>query len=447
MLRHRRLVSVQVLSGCSGPDDEQPYRSVTALDPDSLSYGVHISRLVTVWRTPWMRTLAVLLFTQVVSEIAFSFVLPFTPLFLKELGVRDDAEAGLWTGAMAGTFAVTMSVMGPIWGHVADRYGRKLMIQRALFAGVVIVGALALVQSPEQFVVLRTIQGGFTGVVAALATVVSVTVPRRHLATALGMMQAGMFLGSSLGPAVGGLFSDQFGYRAAFVATAALFLVNGLLVTLLVREPAREPVAVQVVGEPAPTTSGGRFGGREMMVVVVLTAVIRFAQTAPQPVLPLFVESLSDAPTQIATTVGLVLAVFGVASSASALVAGRLADRYGRRATLITCLMLATLLTPLHAWVGTVNQMMLLRAAVGLAMGGMTPVIQALLTDMTPPGRRGAAFGMLATASAIGMGGGPVVGSAVAAGFGFPAAFLITTPVFIAAAWLVLRLPKVGRAA
>jgi len=109
----------------------------------------------------------VLWVTQVVSEVAFSFALPFLPLYIRELGVEDVAEVGLWAGVMSAGFSVSMATMGPVWGWVADRYGRRLMVQRAMFGACIVIGAMGFVQSPAQLMVLRVIQGSFTGVVVA----------------------------------------------------------------------------------------------------------------------------------------------------------------------------------------------------------------------------------------------------------------------------------------
>ncbi|MBI2940121.1 MAG: MFS transporter [Chloroflexi bacterium] len=389
---------------------------------------------------PWVRALAVLWIAQVISEMAFSFALPFLPLYIQELGVESVAQAGLWAGAMAGGFAVMMGLMGPIWGMVADRHGRRLMIQRALFGACVVIGAMSLVQSPGQLLALRLLQGSLTGVVAATMTVVSLTVPRRHLGFALGLMHAAMFGGTALGPILGGVFSDRFGYRSAFVATSALFLVSGLLVTLFVPEPPREPVDPKSPRESLGASIGKVVAMRELMVVVGIAAVVRFASMAPSPVLPLFIQQLVDDQTHLATTAGVVVASTGIASTLSALIVGRLADRYGRGRTLLISLAAAAALAVPQAFVTSVWQLLLLRMAMGLALGGMSPAIQALLSDLTPPGRRGMAFGVMASGSALGNGGGPVFGSLVAAGFGLPAAFLAQMPIFLAGAWLVRRL-------
>jgi DHA1 family multidrug resistance protein-like MFS transporter len=345
---------------------------------------------------------------------------------------------------MAGGFAIVMGLMGPVWGQVADRYGRRLMILRALFGACVVIGAMALVQSPEQLLVLRLLQGSVTGVVAATTTVVSLTVPRHRLASALGLMHAALFAGTALGPIIGGLVSDQFGFRAAFAVTGGFFFLSGLLVLLFVAEPARETGEQQ----RAPVTMGQSIrvvlGRRELVAVIGLLTLVRFANVAPQPVLPFFVQQLAGDEARLATVTGMVVAASGIASTVSALLVGHLADRFGRQRTLLVCLVAATGLCALHAAAGSVWQLLLVRTALGLALGGVTPAAQALFTDLTPADRRGMAFGLLATAGAIGNGGGPVVGSLLAAGFGMPGLFLGIAPLFLLGAWLLTRLP--GRA-
>jgi MFS transporter, DHA1 family, multidrug resistance protein len=115
-------------------------------------------------------------------------------------------------------------------------------------------------------------------------------------------------------------------------------------------------------------------------------------------------------------------------------VTGRLADRYGRRGALLGGCLLTAVLCPLHVLVGSVWELIALRTAVGLAQGGMTTALQAVLVDITPPSRRGLAFGWITTASSFGNGAGPVGGSAVTAAFGFQAFFIAITPLYVLAA-------------
>ncbi|MBM4416795.1 MAG: multidrug efflux MFS transporter [Chloroflexi bacterium] len=379
-------------------------------------------------RQPWFRIVAILWVAQVVSELAFSFALPFIPLYLSDLGVTDPVAVGLWAGAMAGAFAFVQAAMAPIWGAVADRFGRRLMILRALFGACVVIGAMGLVANVEQLLVLRVLQGTVTGVVAAASVVVSLTVPRAYLATTLGFMHAAMFAGSSLGPLVGGAFADALGYRLAFAATGGLFLVAGLLVLFFVPEPPRAEVptrgAASEAGERVAVSRGTIVG------LVSLAGITRLASMAPAPVLPLYIEAMVPPGAPVATITGAILAATGVASILSALAIGPLMARLGRTATLFGALLVAAIVTPFQAIAPGVLALGALRFILGLALGGLMPAAQAVLTDLTPESRRGVIFGWQATASALGNGAGPVAGGVVAALAGVPALFVFTAPVY-----------------
>ena len=376
---------------------------------------------------------------QVVSEIAFSFAMPFTPLYLQELGVTDLAEVGLWSGLLAGVFSVAMGGMAPIWGMVADRFGHKRMIQRALFGAGCVVGAVAFVQTPEQLVVLRILHGALTGVVTAIATMVSLTTPRQHLGTVLGLLQAAVWVGISLGPLMGGAFADSFGLRASFACTGVFLVTLGLAVTMLVPSPPREQARSGAAHAGQTSPARQKLMTRELLAVIALMALTKLAQMGPQPFLPLFIQTMVDNQEGLATTVGIVLAATGVASTVTALMIGRLNGWFGPRVVLVGGLLLSAVLTGMHALAGSVWQLLVLRVALGLAQGGSGPAIQALMIDVTPAGRRGAAFGVLTTANAAGSGGGPVLGSIIVAGFGIPAVFLATAPVLGLAGWLAAR--------
>jgi MFS transporter, DHA1 family, multidrug resistance protein len=399
--------------------------------------------------TPWVRTVAVLTAVQVISELAFSFVTPFTPLYVQELGVADPTEAGVWAGAISGISAVLGACVAPLWGMVADRFGHRLMIQRALLGSGVVILATAFAQSPEQLLVLRIAQGMLSGVVAAIATVASLTTPARYLATVLGMLQAAMFLGQSLGPLVGGVFADLLGFRLGFIVAGSIMVVLTILVTTMVPDPRKHARAAgagtgSTRGPGAAEQGTRRLVTRELVAVVSLMGVVRFVNLAPQPVLPLYVQQLLGETDRLGTIVGVILAATGVAASMSALLLGRVTDRYGWRPTLLSCLACTILLSPLHLLIGSVWHLLVLRTAMGFALGGMFPAIQALMILVTPPGRRGAAFGLLATANAFGNGVGPVVGSLLAAAFGVPIMFTSMVAVLGGAGWVLTRLKVPG---
>ena len=114
--------------------------------------------------TSWRRTLAIMFVAQLFSAVGFSIIFPFLPLYIADLGTTTGLSIEFWSGMVFSSQAITMMIASPIWGTMADRYGRKLMVERAMFGGAVIVLLMAFVQSAEQLVLLRAIQGFITGI-------------------------------------------------------------------------------------------------------------------------------------------------------------------------------------------------------------------------------------------------------------------------------------------
>ncbi len=240
----------------------------------------------------WQRTLGALWLAQTLTIIGFSLRTPFLPFFVAELGARNLETQVLWAGAINAGGAAVMAITAPLWGALADRYGRKLMVLRAMVAGSLTIGLMALATSPWQLFVLRLVEGGFTGTVTASTTLAASTVPRERLGFGLGLMQMAVFSGSAVGPLIGGVLADQIGYRATFVLAGSLLLVSALLVAFLVEERF----------EPPPRRAGhGETGGETwrlllapaLLGIVVSLFALRAASMALQPIVPLLVAQLA----------------------------------------------------------------------------------------------------------------------------------------------------------
>lgn len=86
----------------------------------------------------WQRTLYILVAAQVFTAIGFSSFFPFLPLYVKDLGSSSGINIEILAGLVYSGQAFTMMVASPFWGRLADSYGRKLMVERAMFGGAVI---------------------------------------------------------------------------------------------------------------------------------------------------------------------------------------------------------------------------------------------------------------------------------------------------------------------
>ena len=178
----------------------------------------------------WQRTLFVMLGIQLGMNLGFTVLSPVMPLFLPQLGVRDPTAIDLWAGALAAITPLVAAFASPIWGRVADRRGRKLMVLRSCFSISVFIGLMSLVTNVWQFAALRALMGVFAGFNAATISLVASQVPPGRLGYSLGWLSTGQLVGALIGPLLGGFVADLTGsYRAPFVFTSAVCVLCGVL--------------------------------------------------------------------------------------------------------------------------------------------------------------------------------------------------------------------------
>src|SRR5919199_674367 len=187
--------------------------------------------------TSWERTTWICSATQVFTLIGFGLGLPFLPMYVQELGVTERAEIALWSGVISGSAALSMAILAPVWGVLADRYGRKPMLVRSMLGGAVVIGAMGFVGDVWQLELVRLIQGAVTGSQAAAAALVAAATPLHHVGFALGLISTAVQVGNTVGPAIGGLAVGQLGFRGAFVLGAGMLLIGGLMSVFWVDEP------------------------------------------------------------------------------------------------------------------------------------------------------------------------------------------------------------------
>src|SRR5690606_29918041 len=170
------------------------------------------------------------------ASLGFSTIFPFLPHYVEELSANSRGSTVFWVAMVFSVQAVAMMIASPIWGAVADRYGRKPMVVRALIGGAVLVALMGVVRSVEERAGLRLVQGLVTGVVSAASSMVVSVVPRERLGYAMGLMQTGQWAGIAIGPIIGGMLEFFVGIRMSFMVTGVLLLIGGLLVVFLVKE-------------------------------------------------------------------------------------------------------------------------------------------------------------------------------------------------------------------
>jgi DHA1 family multidrug resistance protein-like MFS transporter len=362
--------------------------------------------------------------------MGFSFVTPFLPLYIEQLGVHGEVQVTLWAALLSGGSAVFMAFAAPIWGALADRHGRKIMVVRAALSAGLIIGLMGLAQNVYQLLALRMVQGVFTGTVSASQALVSSESPKERLGFSLGLMQTAVFVGASIGPLAGGVVADAVGFRRSFAVAGVILFLAGVLVLGLVKETARPAGKEGKAQAPFWTGMWEALGNGGLMAMVGAVFAVQFATTVLQPILPQFIQVLQGAAGHVAGATGLVLAAAGVAGALSSVSTGLVADRVGYKRTLVVASSVAAVLSVPQYLVTATWQLLVLRVLVGLAMGAVLAASSALVAGLVPSDQRGTAYGLTGSANSIGFAAGPLTAAAVVDVSGL-------RPVFLTAAALL----------
>jgi DHA1 family multidrug resistance protein-like MFS transporter len=389
----------------------------------------------------WRRNLYILFGVQLLTTAGFSLVFPFLPLYIKELGVATRGSLEFWSGMVFSTQAFTMMIASPLWGVVADRYGRKPMLLRATLGGAILLALMGLVQNAEQLVLLRTIQGAVTGVISSVNALVAASTPKEKTGSAMGLLMLGRWGGIALGPVIGGVLGDAFGYRESFIITAVLLGFAGLAVWFWVHE---EFTPVEKAKQPS-IIGGYRalFTAPGMAGLYSLSFLRSLAQMMINPVAALFMIQLMHTENGAATWTGLMIGAVAGGSAISGIYLGRLGDKVGHERIMIASAVACMLFYLPQPFVTTPWQLIALQALSGLAVGGLLSPMAALMNLWTPPGTQGATYGLENSVAAAGRTVAPLLAAAIATWYGVRTVYGATAVVYAAMAlvvvWMAMR--------
>ena len=364
------------------------------------------------------------------TGLAISQILPFLPLYVSQLGVTSHEALSMWSGL---TFSVTFlvsAIVSPMWGSLADRKGRKLMLLRASLGMAIAILLQAFATNVWQLFILRAIMGLTSGYIPNAMALVASQVPRERSGWALSTLSTAQISGVIGGPLLGGFLADHVGLRAVFFITAILLVISFLVTLFLIKEGGRPVVSKSERLSGKAVFASLPYPGL-MISLFVTTMVIQLCNGSVGPILALFIKSMEPDSSNIAFFSGMIAAVPGVSALISAPRLGKLGDRIGTARILMATLIFAVVLFFAMSFVTSPLQLGVLRFLLGFADGAMFPAVQTLLVKYSSDQVTGRIFGYNQSFMYLGNVAGPLIGASVSAMAGFRWVFAATAIVVL----------------
>ena len=370
----------------------------------------------------WKDNLRIAWLGSFLTGACISLVVPFMPIFVEQLGV-EPSQVTFYSGLAISVSAISAACVSPLWGILADRYGRKPMMIRAGLAMTITMGGLAFVPNVYWLLALRLLNGVFTGFVPNATALIASQVPKDRSGYALGTLSTGVVAGTLTGPFVGGFIAEIFGIRNVFLLVGSFLFLAAILTILFIKENF-QPVPKEKALPTKELFTSVKYPYL-LFNLFATSFVIQVAAQSVGPILALYIRDLGQKENLLFVS-GLIVSSMGLSSMMSSGVMGRLGDKVGNHRLLIVAQAYSALIYLLCANASTPLELGIYRFLFGLGTGALVPGINALLSRMTPKAGISRVFAFNQVFFYLGGVIGPLAGSVVAEQFGYHSVFYAT---------------------
>ena len=394
----------------------------------------------------WRRNMYVCLVGSFTTIAAMTLLLPFLPIYVEHLGVHGHAAIVEWSGIAYGITFLGAGLCAPLWGRVADLYGRKLILMRACLGMAICMSLIGLAQNIYQLVGFRLLAGVMGGYASGAVVLVATQTPKERAGWALGMLSTGSLAGTLLGPLMGGVLPGLIGLRNTFFLAGGVIFLAFLATSFLIKE---DKTAFAKGNRKVVRGAWSMVPDRRPVIAMLVTAMLLLlANMSVEPIITVYVGQFV-APAQVVFNAGLVMAASAIGSIIAAPRLGRLADRVGPWNLIVVCMLICGALLIPQAFVTNIWQLIGLRFLMGMSLAGLLPSINATIRHNVPQIVAGTILGYGTSAQYAGQVIGPLAGGFVGGHLGMRAVFLGTTVVMLGGAalnWVVSRRAVTGEA-
>jgi DHA1 family multidrug resistance protein-like MFS transporter len=380
----------------------------------------------------WRRNLYLMLITVFVGQASFTLITPFLPYVLKSMEVVDNL--GLWSGMAYSASFFTTAIMAPVWGSVADKYGKRLQLLRSGLGIALTYALYPLARTPAQFVLMRGLTGFLSGFVPACTSLIATGTPDQNMGYALGLFQAASAAGTISGPLVGGIMFSAMGMHSTFRLAAVILTVFTVVPFLLLKEEvAPSPKPIRILGDLKEA-----FTNKHLVMVFLCLFLVQAGIQATQPTLTLYIDMIAKGKDSTVVN-GIIYSMAGLGTVIGATLTARRGANTSTQshmsAFLVGLLGSAVFVAAQGIWVQLLP-IAGLRLIFGAFNGILTVAGNVLVATAVTKEFRGRAFGVMNGVLPMGSVVGPLLGGMVGDALGLGSSFYVASMVFLLATGL-----------
>jgi MFS transporter, DHA1 family, multidrug resistance protein len=371
------------------------------------------------------KAFAVLVASMFISMLGMGIVSPFLPLYANTLGASS-----LQVGLIQAGFNITGIGTLLFVGRLSDRFGRKLFLSSGLFILAVSTVGLMFAKNPTQLILWRLVQGlGASAHLPIAQAYLGDITPEGNEGKWMGYFNAVLFAGMGAGPLVGGVITDAFSIKAAFLFMVVLNILALIATLIFLKEMQRKVATGEHTAFFAPLKS------TIMRGVLSYRMTTGIGTSSLMAFVPLFAGlRLGLSPSLI----GILLAARSPISIVQSYT-GRLADRWNRRSMVIWGGIASIVAATLLPASGGFWPLLIAYISVTLGQAFGIPASNAYVVHEGRTYGMGASMTMYMMAMHVGNGVGPVALGSIADWLGLQFAFY-TAAVCMAAGVLIFAL-------
>jgi len=342
------------------------------------------------------QTLITLCLASFAGNVSFSLLFPVLPYYAQGMGA-SPSQTGL---ILAGYSYVTAIFVVP-FGMLTDKMGHR----RMLITGLVLYTLIPLLYNPvsnlTQLGLVRACHGLACAVFFPATTALAIaSAPSERWGEALGWLTMATQLALVVGPALGGLLLNHYGFKAAFYSCSVIPLVG--LIFVLFRLTTIQPPSTEI-----GISSSSWAWLRQSAVFAGLIAPLFF--TVGSGTIFTFMPLHSQGLGINATMAGIIIATLYIGSALLRVPGGKLSDKIGRSPVILLGLMTSFATMILISFMNSFSGLITAAIFYGVGMGIAMPAAYALAADLTPPEMRGLSMGMTSSFPHGGLALGPTI--------------------------------------